>query len=971
MRSKLFTLLFMLVTGISALAQNGFIRGTVFDATIGEFLPGVTVLVEGTTTGTITDLDGKFSIPIEPGTYNLQLSFISYETMKISDVVVKADEATVLPDIGLKEASIELTEVTVSAQAVRNTENALMTIKQKSANVIDGISASGLRKIGDSDAAESMKRVTGVSVEGGKYVYVRGLGDRYTKTILNGVDIPGLDPNRNTLQMDLFPTNVIDNIIVHKTFSADLPADFTGGVIDIETKDFPDQKTGKLSLSLGYNPSMHFNSNYLTYEGGGTDFLGFDDGTREIPATSNIPLFAEVVGNPDGAQGQRYQEILRGFNQTMAAEKSSSFMDFDMSATFGNQVPLKKRTFGYNVSISYKNESNYYKDAEFGVYGLGDPSEFEMQQREYQIGDIGSNTILISGLAGFALKSTNSKYRLNLMHLQNGESKAGIFEYTSTDEGSEFVAFQHTLDYSQRSLSNLLIAGEHTFGDSPWEIDWKISPTYSRIYDPDVRFVRYEYQDDGGLGIGTETGFPERIWRELNEVNVGSLIHFTRKFEFLGNNAKLKFGGAYTYKERDYIIQNFAINIRDIPLTGDPDELFREDNLWPYQGNTSRGTTFEAPFIKDGVANNPNEFNANSGNAAGYVSAELGLLANLKAILGVRVENYIQNYTGQNQLRTQVLNNEEVLNDFDIFPSVNFIYALAEKQNIRLSFTQTIARPSFKEMSYAEIYDPITSRTFIGGLNPDFVVENGGLDTTYFWDGNLQSTRINNIDIRWEWYGTGGQMLSLSGFYKSFENPIEIVQYATQTGSFQPRNVGDGQVYGAEAEFRFGLGALSDGIKNLQLIFNATYTEAQIKMSNIEYESRLLNAREGQSIDEYRDMAGQAPYIVNTGLAYNGGESGFAQNLEAGLYYNVQGKTLRFVGINDNPDIYTVPFNSLNFNANKRFGKDNRMTLGIKVENILNDNRELVYKSYEAEDQFLEKLQPGIKFKVRFAYSLY
>ncbi len=971
MRSKIYIIIVILFSGLQALAQNGFIRGTVFDATNGEYLPGVTVLVEGTTTGTITDLDGKFNIPVEPGVYTLQLSFISYETLKIQDIEVKAGEAHVLDDIALSEASIELTEVTVTAEAVRNTENALMTIKQKSANVIDGISASGFRKIGDSDAAASMKRVTGVSVEGGKYVYVRGLGDRYTKTILNGMDIPGLDPDRNTLQMDLFPTNVIDNIIVHKTFSAYLPADFTGGVIDIETKDFPDEKTGSISASLGYNPAMHFNPDYLTYEGGKTDFLGFDDGTRDIPATDNIPLFAEVVGNPNGPRAQRYLEILHNFNPTMSAYKETSFMDFDLGASFGNQVGVKKRTFGYNVSLSYKNHTEFYDNAEFGVYGLGDPNQYEMDRREYQTGSFGSNNVLISGLVGLALKSQNSKYRLNLMHLQNGESRAGIFDYTSTDEGSEFVAFQHTLDYSQRSLSNLLLSGEHTFGDSPWGLNWKVSPTLSKISDPDIRFVRYEYLNNGNYGIGTETGFPERVWRELTEFNIGGKADVTRDFTFLDQKSELMFGGAYTYKERDYIIRNFALNIRDIPLTGDPNELFWEDNLWPYNNNVNQGTTFEAPFIKDGVSNNPNEFNANSSNMAGYVSAELGLITNLKAIIGVRVENYIQRYTGQNQQRTQVLDNDKVMDDFDVFPAVNLIYAITEKQNLRFSFSQTIARPSFKELSFAEIYDPITSRTFIGGLNPDFITENGGIDTVFFWDGNLVSTNINNFDLRWEWFGKNGQMLSFSGFYKQFDNPIEIVQYATQTGSFQPRNVGDSEVYGAEAEFRFSFGTLTDQLKNLQLIFNYTYTNARIKMSKTEYESRLLNAREGESIDEYRDMAGQAPYLVNSGLSYNGGEKGFARNLEAGLYYNIQGQTLQFVGINDNPDIYTVPFNSLNLNVNKRFGKDTRWLIGIKVENILNDSKELVYKSYNATDQYFEKLQPGIKFKLRFSYSLF
>jgi hypothetical protein len=214
-------------------------------------------------------------------------------------------------------------------------------------------------------------------------------------------------------------------------------------------------------------------------------------------------------------------------------------------------------------------------------------------------------------------------------------------------------------------------------------------------------------------------------------------------------------------------------------------------------------------------------------------------------------------------------------------------------------------------------------------------------------------------------------MLSVSGFYKSFKNPIEIVQYATQAGAFQPRNVGDGQVFGAELEFRFRLSVFSESLRNLSLNSNLTYTKSLIKMSNVEYQSRLDNARVGETVKEYRDMAGQAPYIINLGLSYDGGEIGFWNGLEAGLFYNVQGKTLQFVGMVDRPDIYSLPFNSLNFNSNKSFGKDKKMQLGLKIENILGDWKESVFESYEATDQYFTRLDPGITFQVRFSYSFF
>jgi hypothetical protein len=944
-------------------AQNGIIRGTVFDGVNGESLPGVTIYIESNAKGTITDLDGKFNLSVEPGTYDVRISFISYETVKIESVNVKAGEVTLLNSVGLKEATFEIASAVVTAKTIRNTETALVALKQKSPNLFDGISAANLRKTGDSDAASSVKRITGVSVSDGKYVYVRGLGDRYTKTVLNGVDIPGLDPDRNTLQMDIFPSNIIDNIIVYKSFSVDLPADFTGGVVDIELKDFPEERRGSISLSAGYNPNFHFNSDYLSYDGGKTDYLGFDDGTRSIPATSDIPFFSEAIADPNGETGLKYKEILNGFNSTMAAQKQTSFMDYDFGVSYGDQKPLKNVTVGYNLAFSYKNNSEFYENAEFGRYGLAsDPDETELVLRAQTVGNYGVNNVFLSGLAGFAIKTKNSKFRINYIHLQNGESKAGIFDFTSRDVGSEFDAFQHTLLYTQRSLSNLLIDGKHSFNDSKWEVVWKLSPTISKIEDPDIRFTRYAYGATD-LVIGTESGFPERTWRDLEEINLGGVLHITKKFKFNEQDAKLKFGGAYTYKERDFTIRSYAINVRNIPLTGDPNELFAEENLWPYEDNIGRGTTYEAGFIPT----NANQFNARVDYAASYVSTELNIIKNIKAIVGVRAENYVQHYTGQDQQGENILDNEKVLDNLNFFPSINLIYNLKEKQNIRLSYSKTIARPSLKELSFAQISDPVSGITFIGGLSDDVGIDNEGNDIVY-WNGNLISTDIHNLDLRWELFQTNGHMLSVSGFYKKFSNPIEMVQFATtQKVQIQPRNVGDGQLLGAELEFRQSFDILSESLSNFSIASNFTYVHSRVKLSQSEYDSRVLSARTGQTIDEYRNMAGQSPYLLNIGLTYDGGTNGIWESLEGGLYYNVQGKTLQVVGIKDRPDIYTEPFHSLNLNLTKQFKKG--FGIGFKVKNILNSKVETVYKSYEANNQYYEFRETGTSYSISLSYK--
>ena len=955
------TLLF-LISSTWAAGQNGLIRGTVYDGKTGETLPGVTIYIEGTTAGTSTDPDGKFNLSINPGTYQMRVSYISYETIYVNDVVVGADQPVLFDNLQLNEATVHLGEAVVTVNYIRNTETAMTAIKRQSANLLDGISSVGFRKTGDSDAATSMKRVPGVSTEGGKYIYVRGLGDRYTKTILNGIDIPGLDPDRNTLQMDIFPTHVIDNILVHKSFTAELPADFTGGVIDITLKDFPEEKQGNVSLGMGYNPNYHFNPDYLSYEGGKTDFLGFDDGTRKIPATSDIPFFTEVVGNPGGERGTRYRKILESFNPAMAATMQKSFMDYSFGMSFGNQFARPEVTLGYNVALSYKNETEFYKNAEYGRYGLADPAVYEMEARELRKGNYGANNVLVSGLAGFSLKTFRSKFGFTVLHLQSGESKAGVFDYTGSDKGSNFEALQHNLDYSQRSLTNLLIDGKHRFGQV-WNIEWKLSPTFSGINDPDSRFTRYEVRNNGATyAIGTEVGFPERIWRELTEINAAGLFHAARDFKFRQRQAKLKFGAAYTYKERDFMIRKFLLNIRgNVPLTGNPDELLDPENLWPYKGRVGAGTTFETDFFPG----NSNRFNAYVNSVAGYISTVLNLTENIKADLGIRVENYILRYSGQNQYGDKVLGNEKVLDDLGFFPSINIISSLTEKQNLRVSYSNTIARPSFKELSFAEIFDPLSDRTFIGGLFHD-VDEVAGIE---YWDGNLKSTRIHNFDVRWELYEQRGQMISVSGFYKKFLNPIELVQYFTQTGAFQPRNVGDGDVYGVETEFRLNMGFLSETLENMNLSSNVTIARSRITLSKTEYDSRVRNAREGQPIGNYRDMAGQAPFIINSGLSYDGGENGFWKGLGVGLYYNIHGPTLQYVGISDIPDIYVMPFNSLNLNAHKTIGRNGHFQLGLKVDNLLNDKKESVFRSFGASDRYFERLSPGTSFQLKVAYS--
>ena len=956
---NIFTLLLLFVA-ISIFAQDGTVRGIVIDD-IGEPAIGANVFVKETSLGAATDLDGQFSLTLPVGTYTLQVSYIGLSTKTIEGVVVKDGEVTALGEVTLQEGGIEMAEIVVSAEAITNNETALLLEKKKSSMMIDGISAAKIKLTGDGTAVEAAKRVTGVSIEGGKYVYVRGLGDRYSKTTLNGVEVPGLDPDRNTLQMDIFPTNLIKNIVVSKNFTAEMPADFTGGLLNIETKDFPEDKFLNVSVSTSYNPDMHLNSNFLTYEGGSTDFLGFDDGTRSLPAGADANRIPSPVSGQSSAE---VNEFIRSFNPELEAIRRTSPLDISAGISLGNQIDLKERNgknpkLGYTFSLSYKSSYRYYNDMFNGEYQrvLQDPSAYDLIYATTQEGELSEINVLIGALGGLAYKTDNSKIRFTVMHLQNGESRAAKFDILNSEDAvgqSGYIAHSDNLEYNQRSLTNVLLGGKHVFNDNNWEIDWRISPTLSTSNDPDIRKTAFTEKENGNyLFEAGSGGNPSRIWRYLTELNAVSKIDLTKKQTIFGNGASLKFGASHVYKLRNYEILSYDMQFfgTQTPWTEpvasnvlDPINIFPADqnNIYYSSGNSSP---------------NPNEYTSNINNTAVYISEEFMPITNLKAIIGVRAEYFVQRHTGRDQLYASGnttagvnLENEKVLEDLGIFPSLNLIYSVTEDMNIRAGYSRTTARPSFKELSFAQILDPVSSRFFNGGF------------FTYGdeWDGNLVVTDINNIDLRWEYFMERGELLSISAFYKDFINPIELVRIASQqtTIEFQPRNVGRGTVLGIEVEAVKNLGFISGGLEAFSVSGNLTLVESSIEMVESEFNSRQNYEREGETIVPTRQMAGQAPYVVNAGLMYDNKDLG----LNAGIFYNVKGPTLTIVGLGLYPDVYNVPFHSLNFGINKKLGKDGRTVIDFKVSNILNDKRESVYRSFNAEDQYFNSFSPGISF---------
>ncbi|HSP12640.1 MAG TPA: carboxypeptidase-like regulatory domain-containing protein, partial [Salegentibacter sp.] len=471
-----------------AQAQTGKIAGNIFDVEVNDVLPFANVSVKGTNTGTTSDFEGDYSLNTAPGTYTIVFSFVGYETLEVTDVVVKEGEVTGL-NVEMKSSAGALDEIIITTTTARNTEASVLTMQKNSVNLTDGLSSQTFDKIGAGEVSSAVKTIPGVSVQGGKYVYVRGLGDRYTKSILNGMDVPGLDPDRNTLQMDIFPTNILDNVLVVKSLTADMPADFTGGMVNIVTKDFPSREQYSISAGAIYNPSMHFNSDFLKYDGGNTDFLGFDDGTRDRPV-SRSQQFPRPFDN-DAA----LTRITERFTPTLGGKRENNLMDFSFGFTAGNQYEVgeKNNKLGYFASLSYKNNSEYFEDFENNSYlKPRETTEFELRPARLLSGNVGKENTLASAMAGLAFKTEKSKYQFNLLHIQNGESTAGNFEENILISDAIKV-FRDNLEYTQRSITNALLSGKHTNDDASWTTEWKLSPSLSRVYDKDVRITAFEY----------------------------------------------------------------------------------------------------------------------------------------------------------------------------------------------------------------------------------------------------------------------------------------------------------------------------------------------------------------------------------------------------------------------------------------------------------------------------------------------
>ena len=930
------TLIALILLSTNFTFSQSVITGKVIDGEFNELLPFANVLLltaEGENIdGTSTDFDGAFTFEVLKGTYILEFSFVGYDSKRITDVIVGQNEeytltATLLP------ASNSLDEVIVTTTAKNNTEASVLLIQKRAVNLIDGLSAQSIQKTGDSDLASAIKRIPGVSVQDGKFVYVRGLGDRYSKTLLGGLEVPGLDPDKNTLQLDIFPTNLLDNILISKSASADLNSDFTGGIVDVILKDFSVLPEYSFSIRGSYNPDMNLNDNFIGNENEAFNFLGFDNGYFDNPLSSKQEIPFPETFNIGQSVLTRF--LTQKLESTMDASRFQSFLNYSIGATASNQYNLSDtKSIGYIASLSLKRDYEYYESFFNGTVEKENINK-PLEPYSEQVGEFGQVKNLGSALLGISLKTTNSKYKLNLLAIKSGESGAIKGNYKEFIE-NPYNGDASILTYTDRNILSLPFSSQHIFNGGNSSLDIKIAPSIARVYDKDFKKTVFEIAPNGNKLISPNTTQnPTRLWRSLKEDVISSKIQYNLDLKGEKIQGKIKFGSSFTYKQRDFETDDYRIAYRGLSsvLGGDANNILAPNFI--YDLDTNQGSYIKGDFQRT------NQYESSGQTFAGFISSELILSDKWKSTIGLRFENYLVKYTGEN-IEAIKFNNEKLIDTKDLYPSLNVIRTINDDRNLRISYSKTTARPTFKEISAAQIYDPITERYFVG--NPD-----------------VNPTYINNFDLRYESYSDGNQIFAISTFYKQFIDPIEITAFdANQPSVFIVRNNEEASVYGIELEYRKDI--LNNDNHKLSLNLNTSVIQSIQTMSDAEYQGRLISNPD-KEIDDSRELQGQSPYLINLGLVYNL----FEKNIEIGSYYNVQGKTLEVVGIGNLPDVYTLPFHNLNLNISKSFGKNLDQSLTFKAENLLNSKRESEYDYYNIETSPFSIYNPGQSFSLGYS----
>lgn len=889
-------------------ASGGTITGFIRENESGEVMRGATVQILNTKKGAISDVKGTYTIKgIPAGTYSLRFNYVSFKPKVVEGVVV-ADGQTVSLNVVLESAIKKTEEIVVNAARINDNAAAILAQRKNAAQVSDGISEAEIKKLPDSDAGQALKRVPGVTLVGDKFVYVRGIGERYSNTTLNGAALTSTEPDKKAFAFDMFPSEFLQNANVAKSFTPDLPGNFAGGLVQLNTVDFPNGFSLRVSASGTYNTNVTLQQNaFVGSEGSTTDWLAFDNGLRALPADMPADRRAmndllQGVVRGDEAALSRWQNLGRAFsNQTVRQNRTTALPNGNFGLSYSNVLNIADNDFGIIASLSYGNGFSINTIERAGI--LADRSPFfDFKGAQSQ------RSVSWGGLLNFAYKiGDHSSLSFKNVYNRSMDDETVLLE--GQDLGYQFLDLRMTsFQFVEKELYSGQLSGEHTFKDiNGLLVDWKASFSQSSRNEPDFRRFRYsrqtaEAKNDPTLpfeaqiiqsqqGDGTRAG---RFFSNLREDATLGAVNFTLPI----NQMKLKAGALGEIRNRTFNARSITVieprnGGQNINYAAALDELlapsnFRIDGLGISEDTrlSDAYTAVETLFAAYSMLDAP---------------FELGGL-NFRVIGGLRFEGNTQ------RLNSFAINDQPVQINLvtpDLLPSLHVVWKASETTNLRLSATQTLARPSLREFAPFAFFD-FQQQVLVQG-NPE-----------------LRRALIQNFDVRYELFPGVGEVLSVSGFYKRFTDAIEETIFPQQSELTRTFANADGPAlnYGFELELRKNFGFIASGLENLVFTANYTWVRSELTVS------------QGGTVDT-RPMWGQSPFTLNLSLFYTNPDTRTSFNLA----YNTYGRRIIQVGQRGafsfaDPHVYELPRDVIDASLIQPLG--DALELKISARDILN-----------------------------------
>lgn len=885
---------------VAILAQTGSINGVVNDGENGDLLPFANVVVLGSGTGSTTDIDGKFSFSIEPGTYSIVTSYVGYINDTTHNVVVNPGKETTL-NIGISTSSQVLDGVDVTARRLTDTKSAVNIEIKESQQIVSGISAQQIQQSQDRDASDVVKRIPGVTIMNSRFILIRGLNERYNTVMLNDILTPSTEPEKKAFSFDAVSSSSLDRVLIYKTGAPELPGEFAGGVIKIFTRNFSDDNLTSISYSSSYRQSTTFKPFFYS-ERSSTDMLGFDDGLRSLPSDFAKNLNAIQNKNILEKESEKLDNLWQNYQKKASPDQRLSFT---LSKNFkAGNIGISNLT-----SISYSNTNQSYLAKNMSYQNFIDT--LQASETIYSYSDLNSiNKVRIGALHNWSF-SFSPKHKLEFRNFFN---QLGI-DHTTLRTGVHYFENREDRNYAYRYQSRTIymgqLGGQHDFNERT-KFSWTGAFSLANGNQPDFRKVRYRRQ------LGTDEPFRVIIPPGAQVFDAGRFYSTVKENTFTGkadiehifNPSKkhptiLKGGIYIENKHRDFAARwmsytksnssTFNQDLLLLPLS----EVFADENI-----NSTSG--FE---LAEGT-NNSDKYEASNQLYATYISASHRFFNHLDVSGGIRVEHNTQQLSSQSNLQSIEVDNPIL----SILLSLNIAYHFTEKHLLRAAYYRTINRPEFRELAPFTFYDFTFNNTISG--NPD-----------------LKTPSIDNVDLRFEIYPSRGDIIHIATYYKRFTNPIETVFEAAGgagTNSFRFANAQSAYSVGAELEIRKSLSSWFETgvLQYFGVLMNTSYIYSQVDFGG--------NAP-GQS--DKRPLMGQSPYIINAGVFFEHRE----KKIQANIQYNVVGQRLFAVGSEFNPDIYEMPRNVLDLTVSKGIGK--RIEIKFGAQDLFNQKIWLIQDS--------------------------